>query len=175
MNRYKPTSAWRPVGWRNESLRHSLAAKGLTKKPGFYHIDPDEYLKESPLDKPYRSGKYMLDLKKSISKNGVEQPTILEYDKSGKLVAQEGRHRAIVSKELGKKLPVIIDAPGDKWHKKYFDDYPEDAHLKESSVGELLKKGKISAALAYSDRVTEKKLRKTLNIPDNYRDLGRFL
>jgi len=26
MNRYKP------VGWRNESLRHSLAAKGLTRK-----------------------------------------------------------------------------------------------------------------------------------------------
>jgi len=35
MNRYKPTSAWRPVGWRNESLRHSLAAKGLTNKYAF--------------------------------------------------------------------------------------------------------------------------------------------
>jgi len=155
----------------NKRKSYSFA---IIKEAGFYYVDPDDFLQETGQPpKGARSKEYIDELKKGVEEKGVERPGVLEFDTSGKLVLHEGRHRAAVSKSVGKKIHVFVDVEGDDtWFYKYFKMYPEDEHLKDSSMGRYLKQGKISAAFAYSDMKHDKKLRKLFGVPDNLVDLG---
>jgi len=146
----------------------------IIKKAGFYYVDPDDFLDETGQPpEGARTKKYVAELKKGVGEKGVERPGVLEFDTSGKLILHEGRHRAAVSKSVGKKIPVFVDVEGDDtWFHKYFKMYPEEERLKDSSMGRFLKKGQISAAFAYSDREHDKRLRKLFGVPDNLVDLG---
>jgi hypothetical protein len=150
----------RPVGWRYESHRHSLAARGMkTKKyyvpfvertgvpvidypeefnsireKSIVKMSPDEFLRLTKKTGEYaershsKKGKHIVEMsqeeyEKSIAeehklqrireglKKGDEIPIgYIEYDpESNQPTDHEGRHRALVARELGmKEIPVVL-------------------------------------------------------------------
>jgi hypothetical protein len=159
--------------------RKAMAARMsfvIPRKPGFYLVDPDDFLKLAPLELgPRRSDEYMAKLKEDITKNGVTMPAILEFNAAGEVTSEEGRHRALIAKELGQKLPVIVDYPDDEWYDKYFEKYPEDEFLKRASLGRFLKEGRVGSAFAYADHEHYAKLIKLFNVPEKFKQLGVYM
>jgi hypothetical protein len=77
-------SRYKPVGWRQEAIRHSLAAKGLTKRYSFV-ANSLKGNRSKPWDPKFVDPKTgeVKDLKKSLQAKGFETTGGREYRKVG--------------------------------------------------------------------------------------------
>ena len=127
----------RPVGWRYESHRHMLAAKGIGSKSSHVVMYPIDVAFEMRKKGSYsgsmnakRGEGYLNRLEKSMRQKGFIEPIPAEEHEIAEGRLQEGKHRLIVAKRIGlKEVPVEISPDRGSLRATWESRHPDEAYV----------------------------------------------